>query len=449
MIFKSKHSEIFSFFYLVQAYYQCRRTKRKSQSATQFELDFEKSLLAMEKELQARTYQCGRYICFAITDPKIREVWAADFRDRITHHLLINYLEPIWEHKFIFHSYACRQEKGAHRAIRYLKKTLHSFNPKKIGSLWYLKIDIESFFMGIDKQVLFGLIKKHVSNDDILWLTHLIIFQNPIDNYFIKGDRKILNSVPKHKSIFYAPETKGLPIGNYTSQFFANLYLNEADQFVKHTLKCKHYFRYMDDLLLLHSDKNQLLKWRREISEFLTKKLLLTLHPKKQILQPVNHGINFLGYIVKPDYTISRKRIVTNLKKKLHYFNKLLDTDTNPWPEIPREKNKKKKSNTCVANAFSYQPTLPLLFSNTLPELELIRKTLATVNSYYGHFQHAHCKKLRIHLYFRYFKKLKTYLEPADKNFSHFVINPSIKKFYQEKTETIRDGTRYETGFHC
>ena len=449
MTFKNKRPKIFSFFYLVQAYYQCRKTKRKSQSAAQFELDFEKSLLVMEKELQARTYRCGRYICFAITDPKIREVWAADFRDRITHHLLVNYLEPIWEKKFIFHSYACRQEKGAHKAILQLKKTLRNFDPKKVSSLWYLKIDIESFFMSIDKHVLFNLIKKHVSNDDILWLTHLIIFQNPTDNYLIKGDRGILNSVPKHKSLFYVSETKGLPIGNYTSQFFANLYLNEADQFIKHTLKCKQYFRYMDDLLLLHSDKNQLLKWRHEISEFLSKELLLTLHPKKQVLQPVSHGIDFLGYIVKPDYTISRKRIVANLKKKLHYFNKLLDTDTNPWPEIPKEKNKKKKSDAYAKNGFSYQPSLPLLFSDADPQLALIEKSQAAINSYYGHFQHACCKKLRINLYFRYFKKLKNYLEPADKNFRHFIINSSIKKFYQEKTETITDGTRCETGAHC
>lgn len=403
----------------------------------------------MERDLKNRTYRCGQYICFAITDPKIREVWAADFRDRITHHLLVNYMEPIWEKKFVFHSYACRQEKGAHRAIRYLKKTLHGFNPEQIGGLWYLKIDIESFFMSIDKQILFDLIKKHIPNDNILWLTHLIIFQNPTDNYLIKGDRKILNSVPKHKSLFHVPEAKGLPIGNYTSQFFANLYLNVADQFVKHTLKCKHYFRYMDDLLLLHSDKNQLLKWRDEISEFLTKELLLTLHPKKQVLQPVNHGIDFLGYIVKPDYTLSRKRIVTNLKKKLHYFNKLMDVGTNPWPESLGQKNKRRNSGTYAGNNLSYQPSLPLLFSDALPALELIEKTLAAVNSYYGHFQHAHCKKLRIHLYFRYFKKLKNYLEPADKNFSHFVINPSIKKFYLEKTEIITAGTRSGSGFHC
>jgi len=176
---------------------------------------------------------------------------------------------------------------------------------------------------------------------------------------------------------------------------------------------------------------------------------LLTLHPKKQVLQPVNHGIDFLGYIVKRDYTLSRKRIVTNLKKKLHYFNKLMDADTNPWPENLEQKNKRRNSGTYAGNNLSYQPSLPLLFSDALPALELIEKTLAAVNSYYGHFQHAHCKKLRIHLYFRYFKKLKNYLEPADKNFSHFVINPSIKKFYLEKTEIITAGTRSGSGFHC
>lgn len=387
----------------------------------------------MERDLKNRTYRCGQYICFAITDPKIREVWAADFRDRITHHLLVNYLEPIWEKKFVFHSYACRPGKGAHRAVLQLKKALHSFNQEQIEELWYLKIDVESFFMSINKQVLFEIIKKHIANPDILWLTNIIIFQNPTDNYIIKGDMKTLTSVPKHKSLFHVPPTQGLPIGNYTSQFFANLYMNEADQFIKHILKCRHYFRYMDDLLLLHSDKNQLLEWRDEISEFLKEKLLLKPHPKKQMLQPVRHGIDFLGYIVKPEYTICRRRIVTNLKKKLHYFNRLMDSGIDPYPENFKRENRKCNLKIRTGNIPSYQPPLPLLFSDTLPDLKLIEQAQCSINSYYGHFRHAHCKKLRINLYFNYFKNLKKYLEPADKSFSHFVINPSMKKLYQEK----------------
>lgn len=399
----------FTFPSLLKAYYQCRQSKRKSRSAAEFELRFERNLLQMEQDLKNQTYQCGRYICFAISDPKIREVWAADFRDRVVHHLLVSYLELIWEKMFVFHSYACRKEKGVHKSIRYLKKII-------APNLFFLQADIQSFFVSIDKCILFSLIKKHVKNPEILWLTKKIIYHDPTTNYIQRGNLKLLQSVPPHKSLFDKVNC-GLPIGNFTSQFFANVYLNELDQFIKHSLKCRHYFRYMDDLLLLHSSKEQLLKWHDDIKMFLEITLKLKLHPKKQFLQPATNGINFCGYIIKPDHTLSRRRIVSSLKKKLHYFNKAMDSGVNPWPE----------------NNLSYQPSLPLLFPDELPELELIKKAQSVINSYYGHFRHAHCKKLRIALYSRYFKNLKKYLDPADKNFSHFVINSSIKKSYQEK----------------
>ncbi|MDD4272026.1 MAG: reverse transcriptase/maturase family protein [Patescibacteria group bacterium] len=369
----------------------------------------------MSSELKNKSYRLGKYTCFAITDPKLREVWAADFRDRVLHHLLVDRLEQIWEKKFIFHSYACRSGKGAHKAIKYLLNAVPTHNP---DPLFYLQVDIESFFMSIDKYVLFSIVQKHINNPDILWLTKLIIFQNPTDNYLVKGDRKILASIPKHKSLFHVSPDNGLPIGNYTSQFFANVYLNEIDRFIKHDLKCRNYFRYMDDLLLLDASKEKLLDWRRQINNFLKEKLLLNLHPEKQFLQPVSHGIDFLGYIVRPDYVLSRRRIVANFKKKLYYFNKLLNGNARPWPE---------KQN--------FQLALPLIFSDQMPTLEFIQKVQATVNSYYGHFKHADCSSLRKNLHQGYFKELKNFLEPADKTFSFFIINPAIKKFYQEKNQ--------------
>lgn len=407
----------FSFQNLLKAYYQCRRNKRKTINATKFELNFERELLKLESELKNHTYQPGAYICFAITDPKLREVWASDFRDRVVHHLLISYLEPVWKRKFIFHSYACRQDKGAHKAIYYLKKVVsplrHSAPVKRqtLNNFYYLQIDIQSFFPSINKDILFLLIQKHVKNFEILWLAQKIIFQNPTDNYIIKGDKKLLHSIPKHKSLLGAPEDIGLPIGNLTSQFFANLYLNELDQFIKHKLKCRHYFRYMDDLVLLHSDKTQLLKWRNEISFFLNKHLQLKLHPKKQTLQPITHGIDFLGYIVKPDYLLSRRRVVSNIKQKLYYFNKALNPATDFKPD---------KSNNLK---------LPLLYSDKLPSLDFIQKAQAVINSYYGHFKHANCLQLRKALYFKYFKELTNFLEPADKEFSYFIVKKSYLNF--------------------
>ena len=374
-------------------------------------MDFEKELLKLEQELKSKTYQLGSYVCFAITDPKLREVWAADFRDRVVHHLLINYLEPIWEKKFIFHSYACRQDKGVHRNIHYLRKTIaHKFS-------FYLQVDIHSFFMSIDKNILYSLIKQHVRNPNILWLCRKIIFHNPTSDYSIRGNKKLLNSIPKHKSLFLNPEIKGLPIGNLTSQFFANLYLNELDQFAKHKLKCHHYFRYMDDLIILHSSKSQLLVWRDEISYFLKKRLELKLHPKKQTLQPVVNGIDFLGYITRPDYLLSRRRVVSNLKQKLYYFNKMLNEKTDFKPD--------KSSNL----------QLPLLYSDELPSLNFILKTQATINSYYGHFKHANCFHLKKKLYYEHFKELTNFLEPADKEFSHFVIKQTVKECHPELVE--------------
>jgi hypothetical protein len=300
--------------------------------------------------------------------------------------------------------------------------------------------------MSIDKNILYRLIKKQLTRQniinkiidrsewnrsttpfksdqlfikkqtlsDILYLVKLIIFENPTKNYITRGDQKLLKSIPQEKSLLHNPQNKGLPIGNYTSQFFANVYLNEVDQFVKHQLKCHYYFRYMDDFLLLHPNKKLLLKWQKLIAQFLERKLKLHLHPKKQILQSISHGINFLGYIIKPDYILSRKRIVSNLRKKLHYFNKLIDENASPIPEEVK---------------LQFQTKLFLPEKNHLLIFTTAKQAQATINSYYGHFKHANCFKLRKSLYYKYFKELKNYLKPANKNFSHFIITDSIKNY--------------------
>lgn len=351
----------------------------------------------MEQDLKNQTYQCGQYICFAISDPKIREVWAADFRDRIVHHLLVNYLETVWEKKFIFHSYACRKEKGAHKSILYLKKII-------APDLFFLQADIQSFFVSIDKDILFSLIKKHIKNPEILWLTEKIIFHNPTTNYIRRGNLKLLQSVPPHKSLF-GKVNCGLPIGNYTSQFFANVYLNELDQFIKHSLKCQHYFRYMDDLLLLNSSREQLFKWRDDIRIFLETTLKLKLHPKKQVLQPATNGINFCGYIIKPDYTLIRRRTVKKLKSKLWHFNqkvlKALDSDD-------------KRAADIIFND-------PFIVFDKEIFTDDFRHIFSSINSVYGFFKHANCYNLRKTLYEKHFGILKIYLEPANRNYDYFV----------------------------
>jgi hypothetical protein len=336
--------------------------------------------------LKDHTYKPGRSICFVVSKPKLREVFAADFRDRIVHHILVHYLETIWEPKFIYQSYACRCEKGTHKAIEDLKKYVRKVNNDKDNPAYYLQLDIQSFFVSLKKDILFELIKKKVKNPEVLWLAETIIFHNPIDNYYKKSQKSLFDAIPPHKSLFKVTPRQGLPIGNLTSQFFANIYLNELDQFIKHKLKIKYYMRYVDDFVILSKDKEQLKIWRDEISEFLWEKLRLELHPKKQILQKVGNGINFVGFIVKPDYTLARRRVVRNMKEKLKIANENIG-------------NIKEKE---------------------------IGKMLAVINSYYGQFKHSKSFGLRQKLWLKDFDKLQNFFEPVDKNFSYFKLKNKI-----------------------
>jgi RNA-directed DNA polymerase len=382
---------LFNFKKLLKAYYGCRLNKRRTINASKFEFDFENKLLQLEQELIDKTYHPGRSICFAIKEPKLREVFAADFRDRIVHHLLVNYLEPIFEPKFIFHSYACRKNKGAILAVKNLQKAIKHYPKNK--KLFYLQIDISAFFTSLDKNILFSIISSRIKNPDILWLTKTIIFHDPCANYFRKGDTTALNNVEKHKSLFHTSINKGLPIGNLSSQFFANVYLDKVDQFAKHTLKIKNYFRYADDMVIIHHNNNQLNAWNQQIDAFLQNNLKLHLHPDKKIQLPVSRGINFLGYIIKPNNILVRNRTVKKLKNKLFTFNKQI---LNQYPSQP---------------IYLWTPELCQKFQHIF----------TSINSYYGLFRHADTFRLRRHLYEKHFNILKLYLLPANKSFDYFI----------------------------
>ena len=209
-----------------------------------------------------------------------------------------------------------------------MKRYIRKVNQDNRRPAYYLQVDIRSFFVSLKKDILFELIKRHTKNPEILWLTKTIIFHNPTRNYYRKCQATLFDLIPDHKSLFKVSPDQGLPIGNLTSQFFANVYLDKLDQFVKHKLKAKYYLRYVDDLVLLSQNKKQLKIWHDEIDKFLQEKLKLKLHPKKQILQTVGKGINFVGFVVKLDYTLMRRRIVKNLKAKLWRFNQNLEEFT-------------------------------------------------------------------------------------------------------------------------
>ena len=356
---------IFTFEKLYQAYLDCRKTKRKTINALKFEWNLERNLFQLKKALETKKYKPGRSICFVVKEPSPREIFAASFKDRVVHHLLIREILEMGERKFIFDSFACRKNKGTHAAVKRLKRFIRKVTQNYKKEAFYCQLDISGFFMSIDHDILFSIFKKFISKQDkpnqweeeVLWLARTIIFYKPTKNYLIKGSPSLFKLIPPRKSLFESGENAGLPIGNYSSQFSANLYLNELDQFVKRELKCRYYVRYVDDLILLDRDKENLRHWRNKINNFLEERLSLKLNLDKTKIQPIDNGINFLGYFVKPDYVLVCRRVVSRLKNKLYFLNK----------------NKKET-------------------------LEL-NKTLATINSYYGHFKHAFSFNLRKDIY--------------------------------------------------
>lgn len=302
---------------LYRCYLSCRRNKRNTLNQLDFESNAEGNLIRLEKELNTRTYRPGRSICFVLKKPKLREVFAADFRDRIVHHVLIEHLSEICEPRFIYDSFACRPQKGTHLAVKRLQEFTRSATANGIRRSHYMQLDIRSFFVEINKVILLKIVQKHLRDEHMLWLAEIIIKNDCTKDCFFTRGRNLLSNIPSHKTLFKAPKSKGLPIGNLTSQFFANLYLNELDQFVKRELKCHWYVRYMDDLIILSESMNQLKIWMQKIESFLKNELDLALHPTKRIIQPINNGIDFVGYIVRPFYLLVRKRIIGNLRRKI------------------------------------------------------------------------------------------------------------------------------------
>jgi retron-type reverse transcriptase len=313
-------SSLFTFQNLHDAYLECRRGKRNSRAALEFECNAEERLFLLAEELAAGTYHPSPSFCFVSRNDKFREIFAAQFRDRVVHHLLVRHLEKIWEPIFIHDSYACRKGKGTHAAVKRLQSFTHKVTANGTRRAYYLQLDIRAFFPSIDRRLLLDIVLLKLHNEELRWLAELLIMNDPVkDAIFTCGLGKWRN-IPPHKSLFSVADGKGLPIGNLTSQFFANIYLNRLDQFVKHTLKARYYIRYVDDFILLHESREQLQEWKKSIGEFLYNELKLELHPNRQIIRPVSNGINTLGYIIRPTHLLVRRRVVGNCMEKLEHF---------------------------------------------------------------------------------------------------------------------------------
>lgn len=292
---------------LVQAYYDCRRSKRNSASALAFEADLERNLSQLHSDLIAGTYRPGRSICFVVTRPKPREVWAADFRDRIVHHLLYNRIGASIEATFIADSCACIPGRGTLYAAKRLESKIRSATQNWAKPVHYLKLDLANFFVSIDKQILAGQLEARIREPWWRALALQVLWHDPREDFEVRSPRLLFNKVPQHKRLTAQPARLGLPIGNLSSQFFANVYLDALDQFVKHQLRCRHYVRYVDDFVLLHESPQQLNAWLAEINAFLPT-LGARLNPSKTILQPVDRGVDFVGHVIKPWRRTTRPR---------------------------------------------------------------------------------------------------------------------------------------------
>ncbi|MGA1842750.1 MAG: hypothetical protein ACMUIU_19200, partial [bacterium] len=193
---------IFSYENIYQAYLDCRKNKRNKPDALLFEMNAEENLLQLHQELNERTFHPSTSTCFATRKPKLREIFAADFRDRITHHLAVRYLEKIWEPLFIYDSYASRPGKGIHLAAQRLQRFTQEVTHNGSLSAFYLQMDVRNFFMSINKNILYGLLRKKCHNEEILWLVHTLIFHDPTEDYHLKSSKKLLRRIPHQKSLF-------------------------------------------------------------------------------------------------------------------------------------------------------------------------------------------------------------------------------------------------------
>ena len=320
-------SDLYSFETLWRQYRVCRRNKRNTVNQLRFEIDLEANLLDLQRELRGHTYRPGRSMCFVTDGPKPREVFAADFRDRIVHHVLVSRLEPVFEPQFIHDSYACRTGKGVLAASNRLMQFLRRVSANGRRPAWALKLDVASFFSSIHKQTLYGIIGRHVRDPEVRWLTSTVLFHDPTADYrFQSGPRHTpppgsgRYPVPEQKSLFGKDNERGLPIGNLTSQFWANVYLDELDQFVKRTLKCRCYVRYVDDLILLDTSPETLRQWREAIAAFLGERLQLRLRERCAEPEPVTHGIDFVGWNTFWNHRRPRGRTLANCEARLTRF---------------------------------------------------------------------------------------------------------------------------------
>ncbi len=355
IIKKIKPAE-FTYDALAKAYYDCRRHKRNTTQAMEFEFEREKNLRRLYNELKDGSYEIGPSICFIVTEPKPREVWAGAFRDRIVHHLIYNAIYERFEARFIYDTYSCIAGRGTLKGAQRAKKFARNITQNYTKDAYFVKMDIKNYFVNINKQILFDEVMKYVFEPWLIDLIRKVIFHDPKKDVIIKSNsRKLFSRLPAYKSLFNSDDSIGLPIGNLTSQFFSNVYLNPVDQYAKRILKCKYYLRYVDDILVIDEDAGFLNHAYAKINRFLEDNLKLELNHKKKNINHIYKGFDFVGHVVKPNRTYLRVRT----KKKCYKI-------INEWKNNPNMYNE-----------------------------EVMSELRKTINSYLGMMRHTDSYNLR------------------------------------------------------
>jgi len=303
------------------------RGRRYRGEGAKFSFHCEKEISSLRQQLLTQTYKHGRYTLFKIYDPKERVIAAAPVRDRVVHHAVHDMIEPILDGMFIYDSYACRRGKGTHQALKRANSFLRA-------NRYTLHLDVKSYFPSIRHDILKSILQPYIADEKAYWLLNEIIDSSPVtpedeSDYLSVEDRK--SSVADIQLLLFDQQSVseycqskiavGLPIGNLTSQFFANLYLNELDQYVKHTLKCRYYIRYMDDMVLFDNDKAKLKILGNELGDFVDDQLKLKFH-EGVCPMPVSRGLTFLGFRLFPTRMRLKSENANRFVKRMKGYQK-------------------------------------------------------------------------------------------------------------------------------
>lgn len=281
------------------AFRKARKRKAAKPYVVEFEGNLKENLTTLQAELVLKTYKPRQLKTFIVKDPKTRKISKSEFRDRVVHHALCNTIEPIFEKVFIYDTYANRKRKGTLKALKRFDCFKRKVTRNNIAKAFVLKADIRHYFETVNHHILLSIIKTRIRDENVIWLIETIL-----ENYGKQG--------------------RGMPLGNLTSQFFANVYLSKLDYFVKHALKAKYYIRYVDDFVILHMDAEMLKIWQHEINEFLKKELLLELHKQKSGVKGLERGIDFLGFRCFYYFKLLRKSNLMKMLRRIESFRVLL-----------------------------------------------------------------------------------------------------------------------------